>query len=268
MKNITKRTILLDLKRVFFSWQFYLAISIIVLGSIITYNRNLLVRNLDQFHNVGTLNTFIYSNIVANNIVNLLAPVIAGLVFSTTIIDDMKTGMYGMLASRTGPVKYIRSKIISSVICGGGVFLISYLLIFILIVIIDPTASVRTEFYRNGLFGLIYDRSMLLYCFAYIGYTFIFGAVFSLVCLGVAMITKNKYMAVGLPFFLYYISEYAMNLFTKNISDVLHYFLPHMTFDIIAYTPTHYVLQLMFSFVIATILISLGSKSLFENGRL
>jgi len=233
-----------------------------------TFARNLSVRDLQRLISVGTLNTFIYSNIMENNVTILLAPVIAGLVYSTTIIDDMKTGIYRQLAFRIRPLKYIKSKIISSIIFGGGIFLISYILIFFVTFILDPSASVRTIYNRKALFGLIYDRSMLLYCFAFIGYSFIYGAVYSLVSLGVAMITRNKYMTIGLPFFICYSATYFTNLLPQNISDIFLYILPYNTFDITLFSPFYYLFQLGFTLVIGIIMIKIGSKTILENGTI
>ena len=207
MRNEIKRTILFDFKRVIFSWQLYTAIVIILLGAIITYSRNFYIKNLCNLTFIGTINTFIYSNIVGNNIIVLLAPVIASMVYCGNYIEDMKTGLYKQIAARVTPIKYLISKIASAIIWGGGVFLLSYLLIFIAIAILDPAASVRTQLNRESLFGLIYDRSMLLFCFAFVGYTFFFGATYSLVSLGIAMISKNIYLAMGFPFFIYYTSR-------------------------------------------------------------
>lgn len=268
MNNSIKRVLFFDLQRVILSWQFYLGIGIIIFAAIITYSRNYTLRNLCYLDSVGTLNTFIYSNIVSNNIIILLAPVIAALGYSTTIIEDMKTGVYKQIALRTTPMIYIKSKVISSIVWGGGIFLISYIIIFIGISILDPATSVRTVYNRDSLFGLIYDHSMFLYCIAFIGYAFIFGSIYSLISLGIAMITNNKYMAITLPFFVYYISEYVIMILPVNMSNIISYFLPTSTFDILTLTPVYSIFQLTFALFIAIGLITYGSKSLLVNDNL
>jgi hypothetical protein len=200
----------------------------------------------------------------------LIAPVVAGLVFSATIVNDIKTGIYRQLASRISPRYYIKSIIISTIIWGSGVFIFSYLLIFLVIFIYDPDTSVKAGFNRNVLFGTIYDRSMLMYCLTFIGYSCVFGIIYSLVCMGVAMATKSKYMAVGLPFFVYYSSFYGMNIIPVNVAKILYCFIPSLTFDITQgfMTQLMYIGQLCFALVIAVVLIKHSAKNLYNNGYL
>lgn len=258
-----------ELKRMFLSWKFYGAIFIILFGAIVTYIRNYSLANLNILNTVGTLNMFIYSNIQTNNVMILLSPVIACLAYSTTIVDDIKSGIYRQLIGRTSSAQYIQVKSITAALGGFLGFFIAYVIIFLILFLIDPTESVRTEFDRTTLFGTIYDHSMFLYCCAFIGYASIFGAIYSLLGLGIGMLLPNKYYQMGIPFFVYYSIIYAVHIFPDNISNILTYFILTQTFDITQYIdPMKYVSQLLFIFLLSIILIKHSEQKLDQIGNL
>jgi len=258
--KILKLTIC-DLKRVVLSWQLYFAIGLVFLTSFITLKNNTEQFNLFYFENLGTINLFLYSNVISNGIMSILAPFIAIVVFSTATLDDMKTGYIKNCTLLGQPKKYLKARVISTALTGGGVFAISYSLLFAIYLIIDPSASVRTSF-RFGLFLDVYDRSLLLYCAVFILHSFIFGMVYSLFGMGISMVIKNKYIALGLPFVLYYAAPYLMWAVPEKISKLLSYFIPFLTFEISTIDVPLYknATQLLFILCISVIMISVGYR--------
>ena len=270
MKIIEKRVLFFDAKRIIRSWQFLISIVVIIVSSIITYNRNYYLMNLMNMKTIGGLNRFIYACIYNNLIMNMIAPIIAALTTSSLIIEEITSGVSRQLAVRIGYKKYFKSKAFSSALYGGLVFAIAYTLVFVGCMIIDPNASIRTDYYRHVLFGSIYDYSMLCYCFCFIMYSFVVGATYSMFACGFEFLTKNHFIAISCPFFINYISSFLIDQFPVEMSQSLKYFLPRMTFDISQHieSPFQLINQVLLILIVGTGMFIIGAKRLYKQTQI
>lgn len=257
MKNL----LLLDIKRIISSKEFYIAIIIIISGGIFTFIRNYEMYDLYLLDSVGTLNIFIYSNIISNFVLSFLSPMVAVLPFCLASFDDLKSGFINHIIISSNRFKYIKTRCISTALSSAAVFLIAYSVMMMGIYIIDQTASVRTD-YRFGQYLNVYDRSLLLYCLAFILHSMVFGMVFSLLGLGVAFNAKNKFMVLAFPLLFYYLPYYFAQIFPPDIIKKLNAFLPFLTFEITTLDIELYknYLQMIFTLLISIILIYVGYK--------
>lgn len=257
--RVIRRIVNMDIRRMFTSWSFFAGILIVIMGGIISYSRNTELFGLNNLEKVGTLNIFIFSNIVSNVVMSILAPLVAALGFSLSTFDDIKTGFMNNVIINTNPKKYLFARIISTAFSGAIVFLISYVLFFLVSYIIDCSASVRVGF-RFGLFLKIYDKSLFLYCIVFILHSMLFGSIFSLFGMGIALNVRNKNMVLILPLICYYLPSYIVSIFPQKVVQILTYFIPFLTFEISTLDIELYkhFSQLGFVLLIALLLIFIG----------
>ena len=262
-----KKCLLVELKRILYSPLFIVSVLLICMCGAITFARNYTIQNLKYLYNIGTLNLFIYSNIVSNAFTALIAPIVAGLIGSFTIVEDMDTNYHRQLILRTCESSYFNAKSLAALISGASIFLCAYFLMFVAMFILDPSASVKTIINRTGPLGELYDRSMFLYSLAYVGYTMLFGATYSYLSFSIGLCFKNRYLAIGLPFSLYYGSAYIYGLETRTGYEILSYFLPNISFNIYNGQSTlQLVTQLGTLLAIGFFLSTIKRRTIYENG--
>ncbi len=256
MRNL----IAVDMRRIFSSWKFYLAILIVLVSGIVTLNKNigLFFPDIDR---IGFYNLFIYSNLVQNAFTSVLAPLIAVIAFSDSILDDRKMGYIKNIAPRSSLNKYVKSRMISNSLAGGLVFVIPFVFLFITYYFIDPTTDFYSE-YISGLFINVYMQSRFAYCMIFILHSFLFGAIYSLFGMGLSMIFENKYIALLLPLFYYYGTTYIANLFEFSKTSIASYFVPLLTFEFstVIVPETANACQILEVLIIALLLIFLRLK--------
>lgn len=261
-----KRMFLFYFQRLFTSWQFYLSISIIIGSWFITIKRNEILFNLNNMTSVGALNLFVLGNIIENPVMMILAPLVPVLTFSSEIYNDIKSGFSNNIFQRISPQKYIMSNALFTSLIGGLVFIISYLFLFLLVLIFDPTPSPLISFII-GPFSNIYNQSLLLFCIIFILHSFIFGVVYSLFGFGIAMNCKNKIFIYILPLAIYLLPSYLLYLLPNEVVSMLNWIIPFRTFEIAANNiPLRMnMTQLVIIGLISVFSILIGYKQLRQN---
>lgn len=137
-------------------------------------------------------------NALTSDAMTLALPIIAALPFTSTFIDDIKSGFVKEYLPRTTKSGYLLGKIFGSLVSGGlsvslGVllgYLVAALVFSPMEAALEPGAAARPYF--EELMG----KALLFFCS---------GAFWSLVGLTLATLTNSKYMAYASPFVLYYV---------------------------------------------------------------
>lgn len=137
-------------------------------------------------------------NALTSDAMTLTLPIIAALPFTSSFIDDIKSGFVKEYLPRTTKSGYLLGKIFGSLVSGGlsvslGVllgYLVAALVFSPMEAALEPGAAARPYF--EELMG----KALLFFCS---------GAFWSLVGLTLATLTNSKYMAYASPFVLYYV---------------------------------------------------------------
>jgi hypothetical protein len=218
-----------DLKRAFASPLIWISSIFLIAGAIINLIRNLeLLTPLDS---PGALNLFIYGPIMyAGGVVGVITPIIAVIPFSTSLCDDLNSGFIKHQLMRMRSSKYIWQRICSTAFSGGMVFVVAFVLYFLGAFIADPTPSVRMN-NSMGAFTYLYYDSLLIYCVVYILTTFVVGASYSLLGLGIGTVYRKKFAVYVVPAFLYHVNFLIGWLFPKSIRGIVFNFIPFELFD-------------------------------------
>ena len=130
--------------------------------------------------------------------VTLALPMLCALPFTTSFVDDIKSGFIKQYLPRSGRAAYIRSKLIACGLSGGLVLMLGILLTYGLSALIfTPMELALTdgEAAQPYLAQLLTEVAMLFFS----------GAFWSLAGFTFAALTMNKYMAYASPFILYYV---------------------------------------------------------------
>ena len=198
-------------------WELYFVIGVMLVSFLATFQRNLVYAGLNQLEHIGTLNRFLYSCIYENLILALLAPGLTGLIGARVAREEER------------PWKGLGK----SAACSAAAFVLAYLLMLLVWLLIDPAASVRTDYTVLTNFRQLYDRSMLLYCFCYIAYAALYAAAYGALSYGIIRRTGNQFYGVAMPLIFSYICNYFVVMFPAEVANVLFYMLPMQNVDIV-----------------------------------
>ncbi len=137
-------------------------------------------------------------SIIINETMLFLLPIFSSLPFTTSFIDDIKSGFVKVYLPRTTRKQYVFSKLFACMVSGGLCYvigiLVSYLIMSLLLMPMETLVVEKTimETLQGNLQG-----TLVLY--------FVSGSFWSVIGLTIATVTKSKYMAYASPFIIYYI---------------------------------------------------------------
>ncbi len=219
----------IDLKRAFSSPMFWVGVLAILISGVIHATKH--VGMLEQFDTPGTLNLFIFGNIIyAGGMIGVILPLVAVLPYSTSLVNDINSGFLKNQLVRVSSSRFIIQRIISTAISGGCVFLFAFLIYFIGAFIIDPSPSYRLSTSMAAFTSLYFD-SLLLFCIVYILTTFLIGAAYALLGLGIGAITRKRFAALIVPAFLYHLGYFVLFLFPAQLREKAYTFCIFDLFD-------------------------------------
>ena len=130
--------------------------------------------------------------------VTLAIPILCALPYTSSFVDDIKSGFIKQYLHRTDTASYVRGKLIACGLSGGLVLFIGIVLAYGLSALIftpmelalGPTETAQPYFAQ-----LLMKAATLFFS----------GAFWSLVGFTFAALTMNRYMAYASPFILYYV---------------------------------------------------------------
>lgn len=205
-----KQIIFSDIKSIMRSKRFWIVAGIFIISAII----NLVEMVLGGWEeSAGMFGLFIYGNIYTG-LVGFLSPFIPAFLLVPLFFGDMK--MSAFKAQSLSLKKYIATRSISACIVSGSVFIVSYLIVFLGCVIVDPSIQM-IEFQAFGLFEKAYYTSVPLYMLLFILYSAFFGALYGLLSMGIGMATKSTTMAMIIPGIIYSLASVVTAFFSNTV---------------------------------------------------
>lgn len=137
---------------------------------------------------------------MSNETISLVLPILATLPYTTTYVDDIKSGYIKVYLPRIGVDRYVVSKTLSCALSGGLAILlgavISYIILALLLLPMEAAPTIVTGADKIKSISPIWGKFALL---------FASGCFWSMVGLMLASVTKSRYMAYIGPFVVCYI---------------------------------------------------------------
>lgn len=128
----------------------------------------------------------------------LALPILAALPFTSSFVDDIKSGFVKEYLPRTTTRSYITGKIVACAVSGGLVLAIGVFASYVITALMfsPMEAGLAKGAEAPAYFGELMGRVLLFFCS---------GAFWSMVGMTFATVTNSKYMAYASPFVIYYV---------------------------------------------------------------
>lgn len=191
----------LELKKAIFSWRTIVSILILIALFMVPA----LQRTIFPYPGLDGVDSFI--RLSEFSYIGYIAPVIAGLIYSTSIIRDKESGFMDKLMEIITVKTYFIVKLIVNIIISAFAFVISegvvILYLFASYGISNgiKDAGLTGAFVKGSAFIGIYDISKLLYIIITFLVVIISSVAFSTFMLGITTASKKKLTAYILPIF-------------------------------------------------------------------
>ncbi len=227
-----KAIIFNDIKRTLRSKRFWICAGLIVISAILNFITEFLFsRNKPK----GALELFIVGNIMGNPIMNMIAPFIPAFIIGPAVTGDLKSGDFKEQMKKFGAKRYLAARSLSSFIAGGGVFIISFMVVLAGCFFYHPAVQ-EIRYVLLGLFKEIYYASVPLYILLFILYSALFGAVFSFFSFGIGLAARNEMSAMALPGIIYHGAMIVWPLFNNSLVSWLNILLPQFAYEFNVYS--------------------------------
>ncbi|MGG7179379.1 hypothetical protein ACQPU1_17560 [Clostridium paraputrificum] len=191
----------LELKKAIFSWKTMLSIIILTTLFIAPY----LKEGTSPYLELDGVDMFL--RISGFSYIGYIAPVVVGLIYSTSIIEDKQSGFMDKIIEIIDRKTYFKVKLLVNSLANSIIFGISYgIVILYLIISLGISSEIQDEmlmgsFVKGSVFIGIYDISKLLYIVTIFLLVVISSVAFSTFLLAVTTVSKKKIIAYILPIF-------------------------------------------------------------------
>ena len=198
MENKREYTISSDIKRAICGKGFFVGVAGMILVIVLSSLESIInvTRNAEPLRN-GFHAEFIITAL-SSDWVTLAIPILCALPFTTSFVDDVKSGFIKQYLHRSGVKPYIKGKIFGCALSGGLTLFLGILISYILaLLIFSPMElALGPEETAQPYFAQLLLKAATL---------FFSGAFWSLLGFTFAAMTMSKYMAYASPFILYYV---------------------------------------------------------------
>lgn len=249
----------LEFKRAMFSRKSLLTIMLILISVIIE-----LIYGGDFVVNEGTDNAvFLMIKMLSIGMIGAFAfliPIISVLPHGQSYVEDKNSGFFDFVITRIEKKKYIKVKMFVNAIVSGLICFCTLLIIYITLILVKGLPKPEIEHYLkpNGLFSNVAKEMPVLYpILVIIGITF-FVICFSVFALGLSSYMNNKYLAIAIPTFIFYIAP-----IVTNIVGIGNY----ISFDFIHMIDIGYN-QSVFNLIFIYLLLTISGVYMFSNNIL
>ena len=219
-----KKIIFSDIKTLLRSRNFWIAVGAIIACSLLNLVQMLQTDDSARF---GCLGLFIYAQ-YGNHLINTLAPFIPAFIFMPLAAKDIRSAEF-MSVHDISPKKHLAARAISSLIAGGGVFIIAFLVMLVGFFIYDPTIQ-AIKYVPTGLFSDVYSSSPLAYIGLFMVYSALYGAVYGFFGFAVGFASKSVSMAMVLPGLIYHYANLIWYFFEGTPLSFISLLLPNLTY--------------------------------------
>lgn len=144
----------------------------------------------------------LYSKTI-NGYAATFVPIIVSSPFAVILISEKSSGYKRFSIARSGKNIYYFTKIISAIITGGCVALLSNLIFFIIIMLLagDTASYIDYSFWKDSIIPFGFAGTVIRRLLA----NFLYGAMMSMPALVISTICDNKYLVSCIPFMFVYL---------------------------------------------------------------
>lgn len=133
---------------------------------------------------------------LSSDIILLVTPILAAIPYTSSFVDDEKTGFIKAYLPRTTVTRYVVGKELACALSGGLSLVVGIFAAYGLFALLLLPHETLVDYYVEPRFGEIAFRALLF---------FLQGACWALVGMLLSSITENIYLAYAAPFILYYV---------------------------------------------------------------
>lgn len=179
---------------------------------------------IEAFRSEGSLQNGFHGRLILTALssdgMSLALPILCALPFTTSFVDDMKSGFIKEYLPRTTIRRYISGKLFACAVSGGSVVPLGALIAAgMAALVFSPmeAAPVKGAVAPEYLAGLMSRLAPVFFC----------GAFLSVVGMTLAALTNSRYMAYASPFVFYYV----LIILCERYFDALYVFYPKEWLD-------------------------------------
>jgi hypothetical protein len=148
--------------------------------------------------------------------VGLIGPVVAGLIYSTSIIKDKESGFINKLLEVITIKTYFIVKLVVNTLITFIVFAVSHGILITHLIITKGVSNAVVKDIATGAFTSVYDVSKISYIILMLLVISLSSAAFSIFVLGVITATEKKFIAYILPAFYVIITGILFEIWSLN----------------------------------------------------
>lgn len=200
----------LELKKTIFSLRTIISILAVLTILMIPYieeisNPYLVLNGVDYYIRISR---FSY--------IGFIGPVVAGLIYSTSIIKDKESGFINKLLEVINIKTYFTVKLAVNALITFIVFVVSHGMIIMYLIITKGVSNTAVKDIATGAFISVYDFSKMSYIILMLLVLALSSAAFSIFILGVITATEKKFIAYILPGFYVIITGIIFEIWQLN----------------------------------------------------
>lgn len=168
-------------------------------------------------------NNFIFFNLTSiSNIYYIMLPLIAGIVYCDSYIEDKKSGYIKFVFIRKEKVNYFISKFLSNFISTGIAVSLPLLIGFLINLLTYPSVPTHaslgiTTIMSGGLFASLFYKHPFIYTILWILIYFVYAGIFATAGLTFSIFVENKFIVSIFPFVLWVAIEVVCEIFDKGL---------------------------------------------------
>ncbi|MGH4122682.1 MAG: hypothetical protein ACREV6_07120 [Clostridium sp.] len=185
----------LEFKKTIFSLRTIIFILIILTSLVIPYLQEI------AFPFPGLDGVDYYIRISSFSYIGFIGPVLAGLIYSTSIIKDKESGFINKLLEIINIKTYFKVKLAVNTLITFIVFAVGHGVFMVYLIITKGVSNTVVKDIAFGAFTSIYDVSKISYIMLMLLVISLSSAAFSIFMLGVITATQKKFIAYILPGF-------------------------------------------------------------------
>ena len=138
---------------------------------------------------------------------NVFLPLLLTFGYIIQISVERQSGQMKFQLIRSGNLCYCTSKVLTGALTGGIFFVIGYVLFGVMMATAFPSLSIFSAEEQQFYFEAFFNNAVSLYIAKRLVGAFLYGVFASLYGIGVAVVFRDKYMMLCLPFLLNYIYQ-------------------------------------------------------------
>lgn len=194
---------------------------ILILGSIIALldvieNNVIHLKPSDYWdYPLGVYNWwFLFNPEVYLSIIITVFPLLASVPYADSYIEEKKSGFLKSILLRQNKSKYLIRKFLINFAIGGIASIVPLVLNLLVYFSLLPAIKPNLYFGNIPIISFLpdlYINHPLVYIILRIGNCFIFGGIFASIALTCSLFVENRYIIIGIPFFIYTILDIVLD---------------------------------------------------------